>query len=160
MLVVDPALQQGGLSSQLLANAVPLYRTLDIRCILLDAGLSAGGSVWPKFGFQPLDTPTWRKIQPQIRQNLAQLAPEVTLDYHLKVGKDLSQVIDSILGLPTPSSIWAISDLDAIMPRVSGSVGLGSCLLRKTRWRGTLRFDNPLAYGRLVTYLNKKGHLI
>jgi GNAT superfamily N-acetyltransferase len=160
MLVVDPALQQGGLSSQLLANAIPLYRSLNIHRILLDAGLSAGGSVWPKFGFQPVNTATWRKIHPKIRQNMAQLDPVVTLDYRQKVGRDLPQVVDSILGLPNPSAIWAISDLDAILPGISGPRGLGSCLLSKTRWSGILCFDDRLAYGRLVTYLKKKGHFI
>jgi GNAT superfamily N-acetyltransferase len=160
MLVVNPAAQQAGLSSQLLANAIPLYRDLNIRCIQLDAGLTAGGSVWPKFGFQPVTTEEWRKTHSRIRKNLAQIDGGVRSSYHLNYGKDLFQVVDSILDTPTPNSIWAISDLDLIMPAISGSRGLGSYLLSKTRWRGILHFDDPLAYGRLVTYLRRKGHVL
>lgn len=160
MLVVNPALQQSGLSSQLLANAIPVYQALDIRCIRLDAGLSAGGSVWPKFGFQPTTQEEWRSTHPKMRKNLAQLDAGVKMYYQLNYGKDLSQVVDSILAKPMPNSIWAISDLDLIMPAVSGPRGLGSCLSSGTRWSGILAFSDHMAYGRLVTYLKRKGHVL
>jgi hypothetical protein len=100
MLVVNPDLQHSGLSAQLLANAIPGYRGLKIQCIQLDAGLSAGGSVWPKFGFQPVTEKEWRSIHPRIRKNLAKLDAGVTTYYQQNYGKDLAQVIDSLLDKP------------------------------------------------------------
>jgi GNAT superfamily N-acetyltransferase len=68
MLRVNPDCQGDGLASQLLANAIPLYRLLDIKGIRLNAGLTAGGAVWPKFE-------AWRQTHAQIRRNLRDLDP-------------------------------------------------------------------------------------
>jgi len=158
MLRVTPACQGGGLGSQLLANAIPLYRLLKIEGIRLNAGLTAGGAVWPKYGFHPINAEAWRQTHAQILRNLRDLDSSVQIACLPIFSGPLSQVIESIMSSGDPKAIWNISDLDARVPSVPpDGHGLGSYLLSKTRWKGILRFDDQACYRRLAAYLHKKG---
>src|SRR5205814_9047170 len=139
-----------GIGGRLLCNAVCWYKGLDepkIDRIHITAGLSAGGSVWPKFGFRPVDEEEWIKIHKRIRLNMKKIPSEARKQFQQQTQRDLSVRVESILENPDPSKIWDISDFDYAektrnirIPVSSNSEGhrLGTFLLRGTRWKGVL----------------------
>ena len=155
MLRVQEGYQRTGLGTRLLVNAINFYRRLDVRCIRLSAGLSSGGSVWPKFGFRPITAAVWRSIHPKIRENLAQIDTSTKMRCQTHLGTDLYGIVSMILSDPNPKRIWVLSDLDKLVPP---DIKLGARLLSETRWKGILDFEDKDAFSRLETYLDKKGY--
>jgi len=147
------------LATRLLVNAVRVYQSLGIQRVDLTAGLSAGGAVWPKMGFRPINTVEWQKTHSRIRKNLQELPDESNKRFSKVYPAQLKTMVEESLADENPQSIWNVSDLDR--PRViqipGWSYGLGGYLLRGTRWRGTLDLTNgSSAFKRFRDYVNRK----
>lgn len=157
-LIVDQRYQGRGLASTLLASAVSLYSDLNITAIRLIAGLSAGGMVWPKFGFRPESESDWMRMHGGIRQNLKEVDVRVKDHFQALSGHSLDSFVENLLSTGGPKDIWGLSDLDQRWPRVPDStIGLGSFLLRKLRWRGILDLQDARAMARLRNRLDRLG---
>ncbi len=158
MLIVTPAHQRHRLGSQMLANAVALYNQLGISRISLVAGLSAGGAVWPKYGFRPVSQKEWKKTHKRIRRNLAQLDASVKQQYSRLRATSLEAEVERLLGSSSPASIWGVCDLNCVGVAIPNwEYGLGAYLLQETRWRGILCLDDADAQARLYAYLTSQG---
>jgi GNAT superfamily N-acetyltransferase len=134
------------IATRLIAAWLPLYRQWDIYRVRMNAGLSAGGAVWPKFGFVP-EEEDWYKLQRKLYKRLNRLAssqpsPDVV---------EKLPVIEGFVKSPDPKSVWLISD---VVTQHNGQ-GLGHFLLQGTRWRGTLDFADKHAVDRLKARLRK-----
>lgn len=144
-ITVARGLKGSGVASQVLANAMTLYRQLGVRRILLTAGLTGGGSFWPIYGFQPVNAAEWSQVKRTIRANLKTLAAGAKGAYP---GGELALMdhLGDILADTNPDAIWNVVDLDpGGAARKAGRLphGLGAWLLQGSRWKGILDLDNP-----------------
>ncbi|PYP86137.1 MAG: hypothetical protein DMG65_19480 [Candidatus Angelobacter sp. Gp1-AA117] len=167
-LNVIPEYQSSGIGSRLLCNAVSWYKMLNwpkIHKIYITAGLSAGGSVWPKFGFRPIDGKQWSKTHKRIRLNMERIPSEVRKQFQQQTGLDITEYIDDILASTDPCKIWDISDLDYAentrsirIPKSHTAHGyaLGTFLLRQTRWKGVLDLTDSIAVDAFKTFFEGK----
>jgi GNAT superfamily N-acetyltransferase len=143
--------QNQGFGAQVIGALLPLYEALGVYQVRLTAGLSAGGAVWGKFGFVP-DPDEWARIQPTIKANIRVLLAQAG------VPQEIREICESAAWYandPHPKNLWTISDL-AGKEQVDG-VKLGTLLLRKVRWRGSLSFADPEAVSRLKDRLRISG---
>ena len=170
-LHVDDKWQSKGYGGRLLCNAVTWYRTLrtpKIHSIKITAGLSAGGSVWPKFGFRPVNAKEWTRTHRKIRLNIQKIPAQAKNEFQQGMKQDLAAYVDNILAEIGPSGIWAISDLDIrdetrnIKIPASDIPGadiysLGTALLRGTRWKGILDLTLQTAVKRFENCFREKA---
>lgn len=144
-ITVTRGLKGKGVASQVLANAMTLYRQLGIRRILLTAGLTGGGSFWPIYGFHPANSAEWLQVKRTIRANLKTLAAAAKKAY--PGGETiLMDHVGDILADTNPDAIWNVVDLDpGGAARKAGRLphGLGAWLLQGSRWKGILDLANP-----------------
>ena len=129
------------IGTRVIAALLPLYLKWGITTVKITAGLSAGGSVWARFGFSP-DLSEWLVLRKQIRRNILQLAQSPALPE--PISRALTDAL-MLLESDNPRHLWAISDM---AERYNGA-RLGSALLRRTRWKGTLDFRDVNAVIRL-----------
>jgi hypothetical protein len=155
IFTVSEAYRNGSVGARLLANSLPFYTELGVRTVGLTAGLTAGGAVWPLFGFRPATYKDWEGVKLTIRRNYARLPARVGRSYPggpLTLGRAISTILKD----PHPDGIWSVVDLDpdrkaaraADLPR-----SLGSWLLGGSRWRGVLDLENPQARKRAENYI-------
>ena len=163
LLQVDRNQQGKGLAGRLLVNAVYLYNVLNIAEIRIVAGLSAGGAVWPKFGFHPESAEEWQGTHATIRAKLAKIQPALLAKYKTKTGVELADVLENLFSQKDPAIIWSISDLDKTGIKVSDPTSgtdynLGTFLLRGTRWKGILSLADRDVYTRFADYVREKRY--
>jgi GNAT superfamily N-acetyltransferase len=159
LLHVDSEHQKSGIAGRLLANTIRLYVELGIKSVRLTAGLSAGGSVWPKLGFLPVSEAEWKKIHKTIRVNLSRLE-QLIEGTPTVLGQPLDVYVTKVLGLKGVAGIWAISDLDktAAHIQIPGyRYGIGSYLLQGSRWKGILELQGP-PLDRFKNFARSKGY--
>lgn len=156
--VVARGLKGDGVGAQVIADALALYPRLGILEIGLVAGLTAGGSVWPRFGFRPVDADEWSNVKRTVRRN-ARTLPQAA--WHAYVGGPpaLDQALRRILADERPDAIWMLHKLDhgrqaAQAANLPHSVG--DWLLQGSRWRGILELNDPLARSMARTYIQRK----
>jgi GNAT superfamily N-acetyltransferase len=150
-LRVVKSAQSQGFGAHVIGALLPLYEALGVYQARLTAGLSAGGAVWGKFGFVP-DPDEWAKIQPTIKANIRAVLAQAGLPQEIR---EICESAAWYANDPHPKNLWTISDL-AGKEQVNG-VKLGTLLLRKVRWRGSLSFADPEAVSRLRDRLAVSG---
>lgn len=163
-LVIAPDQKGAGLGVRILDNALRFYPRVGIKTIGLMAGLSAGGAVWAKFGFRPVDDSEWRGVKRKVRDNLRRAPPPVLDAFVKKNRRSLAEAVDAILGKGDEvdsRAIWDIVDMDrgagAIAKMAGLEHGLAALLLRGTRWRGILDLSDAEARERIEAYLATKA---
>lgn len=129
-----------GVGAQVLANAIAFYPSVGVTRIELLAGLTAGGSVWPKFGFRPIDAKQWARVQRTIAVNAARLPPAVR-DAYAGGRAAFDLALRAVLDDPRPDAIRMVHRLDN--GQVAANAGglprtVGDWLLQGSRWRGVL----------------------
>jgi hypothetical protein len=144
------------IATEVLRSAVPVYKALGIKKIELIAGLSHGGFLWPRYGFRPIEPEDWENCKPTIRRNLRKIERDVK-EGRIKLqgikikGKvsintvdDLAIQVQGVLRAADPTNIWFISDLpcEVITFEPAGRFKVGNVLLRGSRWKGVLDFDD------------------
>lgn len=147
-----------GLGAQIVANAIALYRRLSVSELYLTAGLSAGGAVWGKFGYRPVDPMAWRGVKRTVRRRLAAVGANDRAAYRLRYGVSLEKTVAALLRLSDPRTLWDILDLDPdkVVQLGGSGRGLGGFLLQGTRWRAILDLQDPEAERRLRDYVETK----
>lgn len=158
-LAFTEELRGNGLGVSLFKDVLPLYDELGVKRIYLKAGLSAGGAVWGKFGFRPIDNDQWSKLKPKVRKNLAKISSEASKTYESKYQRNLGEAVESILEQNDPTAFWMIHDTDdcKVLDGLAGlEYGLSAALLHGTRWSGILDLGDRRARARLHDYLNSK----
>lgn len=158
LIAVAASARGGSVGTQILANSIALYRDLDIRTVGLTAGLSAGGAVWPLFGFRPTTRVEWERVKAVIRKNYLRLPPEAAQAYE-GGPHALRRAVSAILQDPHTDGIWSVVDLDP--SRIAARAGklphsLGAWLLQGSRWKGVLDLQRPEAVARLRNYLSDR----
>jgi len=160
LLAVVVAGQGGGLGAQVLANAIRVYDLIGIRKVFITAGLSAGGAVWAKFGYRPVDEREWTVVARAVRTNLAALPIEAHTTFLKEHFRSLQDAVDTVLEIPTPDAIWDLIDIDpgGRAGRAAGlSHGLAGALLQGSRWKGILDLSDPAARLRVKSYIDAKA---
>ncbi|MEY9981607.1 hypothetical protein ABH995_000944 [Bradyrhizobium yuanmingense] len=117
----------------MLTAAVLMYRRLGVHLIYLTAGLSAGGRIWPKYGFRPVNSKEWWRCRKKILSNLNRMPPEIQ---RLREAR-----IRALLDHPNPLNLRIIYQLNDQVPDIVEPTrfrNLGSVLLTGTRWHGVL----------------------
>lgn len=145
-----------GVGAQVIANALAFYPSIGIREVGLMAGLTAGGAVWPKFGFRPTDAREWAKVRAVIKKNATQLPPAVWHAYPGGGAAVLDQALSAILRDDEPDAIWLLSKLDH--QRIAARAGnlphsVGGALLQGCRWKGILELNDPRAIKMARAYI-------
>jgi GNAT superfamily N-acetyltransferase len=139
LLFAHPGVRNIKVADRIMSLATEYYDQVGIRRIALQAGLSGGGRLWPKYGFHPVNTDEWRKCRRVILKNLVELGEGVPAPRR--------NAILALLAKSDPRTIWEIS---AFAQPVPGSGHkLGDVLLNGTRWRGVLNLDDSDARDRL-----------
>jgi GNAT superfamily N-acetyltransferase len=159
-LAVVARAQGSGTGAQVLANAVAVYKMVGISQVHLVAGLNAGGAVWAKFGFRPLDGDAWGKLKGTIRANLLRMRGGVVAAFENEHGRTLQDAVEAVLQIPSPDGIWDLVDIDAggRTGRAAGLVhGIAGALLLGSRWRGVLDLADPDAELRFRSYIETKA---
>jgi hypothetical protein len=146
LLFADVYPDRKGVAVSILSAAIPFYVGLGIALIKLEAGLSAGGRTWPKFGFRPVNSYEWLACAPVIRRNLA------TLD--VNTVETWRPVVEALVQNPNPRTIWDVSNLSE---RITSREGrkLGDLLLNETAWKGVLDLNDSDAFALLNARLRK-----
>jgi GNAT superfamily N-acetyltransferase len=144
LLFAHPAVPGVKIADIFMAAATEYYDKIGIRRIALQAGLSGGGRLWPKYGFHPVNTDEWRQCRPIILKNLAALGEGVPARRR--------NAILALLAKPDPRTIWEVSAFDQPVPGTGHK--LGDVLLSGTKWRGILNLDDTVARGRLRARLD------
>jgi len=148
--------------AQVMANAVKVYRTMGIQSIHLQAGLSAGGAVWPKFGFVPISLREWRKVGETVRANLKNVPEPYKAGFSARTGGMLSVAVEKILNTRDPDNILLLHSLDSSPAGQSAQAlvfqngRLGGFLLQKSRWKGVLDLTNPEIMSYFDDYIGRK----
>jgi hypothetical protein len=145
LLFAHPAVPGVKIADIFMALATEYYGKIGIRRIVLQAGLSGGGRIWPKYGFHPVDSDEWRQCRPVILKNL------VALGEGVPAGR--RNAILTLLAKSDPRTIWEISAFDHPVP--GSGYKLGDVLLSGTKWRGVLNLDDSSARDRLHARLDR-----
>jgi hypothetical protein len=125
-------------TANMLASAASMYGRLGINLIYLKAGLSAGGRLWPKYGFLPVNTKEWYRCRRKILKNLKKM-PQPIQD---RWGPQIRNLVDH----PSPLNLRIIYQMDDRVPDITDSQrmrNLGPVLLTRTRWHGVLDLSDP-----------------
>jgi GNAT superfamily N-acetyltransferase len=161
--VVAPKFRNKAVGAQFMANSLVLYRRLGVRSVRIIAGLTTGGAVWAKFGYRPVDDAEWRRVKRVIRSNFRNLlrSTDVGNLYNLLAGQDFEEAMMTILDFDDPTGIWMVTSLDpeGVIAGAAGldcPGGLAGALLQRSRWRGILDLEDPLALKKTLNYLLKK----
>ncbi|NEV01065.1 hypothetical protein [Bradyrhizobium uaiense] len=125
-------------TANMLRAAVTVYSQLGIHLIYLTAGLSAGGRLWPKYGFIPVNSREWRGCRRRILRNLKKLPKDV----QAQRGSEILSLVDH----PDPLNLRIIYQMDdpvrdIVYPHRTRK--LGPVLLTRTRWQGVLDLSDP-----------------
>lgn len=158
-LAFTEELRGNGFGVAFFKHALPFYRDLGVERICLTAGLSAGGALWGKFGFIPVDFKQWTEVKRTVRINLRKLPKKAREIYQKEYGRNLNEVVETILKEDDPRALWMLHDMDPMkfLRGVAGmDYGLSGALLRHSRWKGILLLGDPSAYNRLCEYLDSK----
>lgn len=158
LIAVARNVRERGVGAQILANSLAFYKDLNIRTVGLTAGLTAGGAVWPLFGFRPATHEEWTRVKTVIRANYLKLPVETARAYEGGPNA-LQSAVDAILEDPHPDGIWSVVDLDP--DRIAARAGrlphsLGGWLLQGSRWRGVLDLGNDIAVERARYYISDR----
>jgi hypothetical protein len=148
LLYADPSPQGVNVAVEVMKAALVFYEQVRVRRISLSAGLSAGGRLWPKFGFRPVDAYQWQRCAQGVIANLARL--------DVPIQDRWRQTVVDILAEADPRHIWVLSDLSAPVP-ARGGHKLGNVLLSGTRWKAVLDLDDSDARARLHAQLSGAG---
>jgi hypothetical protein len=148
--------------AQMMENSVKVYNAMGVQAIHLDAGLSAGGAVWSKFGFVPISSKEWRKVGETVRANLEKVPKAYETGFSVRTGVSLSVVVEAILSKPHPINILQLHTLDSSslgqsqQDAVFPNARLGGFLLQKSRWRGKLDLTNDEIMRYFCDYMDRK----
>jgi GNAT superfamily N-acetyltransferase len=159
LIAIVPDKRGEGHGTQVMANAVRLYARLDIRQIVMTAGLSDGSAAWPKMGYRPADRDQWRRLRRVVSRNLKALDPRLRAVYDRTHGRSLESALQRILASEDPESVFELVDIDPGQ-RAAGAAGLkhgfAGVLLHGGRWNGVLDLRGE-GGRRLQDYLQKKA---
>jgi len=145
-LLMDPPDPNRSVASHILHAAVRYYLEIGIREIRTTAGFNIGGLLWPKYGFRPESAAAWSALRDTIRRNFNRL----DVDFE----KEARALLEIALENPDPRAIWQLKSLARFSGRINGRHGkVNDLILKGTRWRDVLRFDDPDAWNILQTRL-------
>ena len=132
-------------TANMLRSAVSFYDRFDISLIYLTAGLSAGGRLWPKYGFQPVNSREWMRCRKRILSNLAQMPQNIQARWRAQ--------IQGLVDDPNPKNLRIIYRITEWVPDLKNANEfrrLGPVLLTGTRWNGVLDLADVDSRGMLA----------
>ena len=142
-LMIDDKAQGKGLGRIFLANSMDVYKALGLKKINVWAASTAGGYVWARFGFVPLQA-DWDELRADLQIHLRGMEQQIPADQ--------LDVVKRILKSRTPKTIWLLADL---RHKVDGKP-LGRELLAGRRWNGTFDLTDPGATARFDAYVRSE----
>lgn len=135
---IDASLQGNGVGTQTLSRSMDLYEKAGVARVDLDAGLSAGGYVWAKFGFLPSDEDALARLKSEARANLKIRDPSAFKEMTRDGGPlDLYSISSKIA--------WQIADHSS-----------GKNALTGVSWSGSLHLNDSEAMARFNKYTKRK----
>jgi hypothetical protein len=128
-----------GLAKAAMRNLCEIYLDIGIWRIDLEAGYSAGGWVWAKYGFVP-SVGSWRRLRESLKQKI--------LDGEVPLNPQEHDVALKAVMEHDPRAIWTIADLGG-----ERNANIGASLLSGTEWFGSLDFADDESLDRLLVRL-------
>ncbi|MBQ5947759.1 hypothetical protein [Massilia sp. ST3] len=169
-LVIHPRYRGGLDLKHILAASLSLYDQVGLQAIELTAGLSIGGSFWPKLGFVP-DAADWPAVIATVKRNYATLPPDEieAFDRLHDKANALHDLVEQLCDPQRPLNIRQIREIrlpkravvTAPAKRRFGlpakpppePLSLGIRLLSGARWHGSLDLLDTPSRQRLERYL-------
>ncbi|MEH6437429.1 hypothetical protein [Massilia sp. DD77] len=168
-LVIHPRYRGGDDLKTILSASLSLYDQVGLHTIELTAGLSVGGSFWPKLGFVP-DAADWPAVIATVKRNYAALAPDEIEAFDRQHGKAnaLHDLVEQLCDPERPLNIRQLRELRlpaaAVAPtpvkrwfglpmKPRKPLQLGIRLLSGSRWHGSLDLLDTSSRQRLERYI-------
>lgn len=172
-----------GLGRKLMRNEIEFFAACGIQHFNIQAGSSAGGYAWARFGFLPKGTP--ENFIDKARNRYERIQPLLTTEEQ--------QTVEDILEFKNPQDMWRLADMKTdLAPRLRDifrkaaagnataanqkdrmfsvikqykregtEMPIGRVLMAGNKWEGTLDFANKEQMDRIEKYVGgwKSGHM-
>lgn len=138
--------------ARLLENSNAFYKQVGVKRIELTAGLSMGGSFWPKLGFVPQQS-EWSKLRKHVEKNLRKMPEALARKFYEKQGIELRDAVASIFDSGDSLNIDALREL-SVGNSIDDKIGIK--LLMGSRWKGFLMLDDVARAGMFFDYIEAR----